>query len=165
MGSEMCIRDSIEPAHPGGDNFPSPHYKSFHKSTTPTSRGRKRRSPGSIPPRRMWKLQSHWVIADWLGLMVPARGESCPSGQRRGPAAPGEDNFPFADQESFHISIYIKTVIPRVDTAPHGAETPTQGTPLLIGVREASGSHPMGVRSSSSSLNVIKYCTATCTCF
>ena len=30
-------------------------------------------------------------------------------------------------------------MIPRVDIAPHGVETTTQGTPLLIGVREASG--------------------------
>ena len=54
----------------------------------------KRRSPGSIPPRRVWKPQTHWVIADWLGLMEPACGESCPSGQRRGPGAPGEDKLP-----------------------------------------------------------------------
>ena len=53
-------------------------------------------------------------------------------------------------------------VTPRVETAPHSVETPTQGTPLLIGVREASGPHPMGVKSSASPLTVIKYCTATC---
>ena len=40
-----------------------------------------------------------------------------------------------------------KTVIPLVDTVKHGVETPSQGTPLLIGVREASGPHPMGVSS------------------
>ena len=51
-------------------------------------------------------------------------------------------------------------VIPRVDTAPHGVETPTQGAPLFIGVREANGPHPIGVRSSASSLAVIKYCAA-----
>ena len=54
------------------------------------------------------------------------------------------------------------TVIARVDTAPHRVETPTQGTPLLIGVREASGPQPMGVKSSASSLTVIKYGTTTC---
>ena len=53
-------------------------------------------------------------------------------------------------------------VIPRVDTAPHGLNTPTQATPLFFGVREASGSHPMGVRRSASSSPVIKYWTATC---
>ena len=56
------------------------------------------------------------------------------------------------------------TVIPRVDTAPHGVETPTKGTPLLNGVREASGPRPLGVRSSASSLTVIEYCTATTCC-
>ena len=54
-------------------------------------------------------------------------------------------------------------MIPRVDTAPKGVETPTQGTPLLIGVREASGPHPTDVRISPRSSPVIKkyYCTAT----
>ena len=33
------------------------------------------------------------LIGDSLGLMEPARGESFPSGQRRGPAAPGEHKF------------------------------------------------------------------------
>ena len=92
------------PAAPGEDNLPSPGQKPIHISTTPTTRGRKRRSPGSIPPRRVWKRQPHWVIADWLGLMEPARGESCPSGQRRGPAAPGEYNFQSPGQKPFHIS-------------------------------------------------------------
>ena len=52
-------------------------------------------------------------------------------------------------------------MIARVDTAPR-VETLTQGALLLIGVREASGPHPMGVRSSASSLTVIKYGTTTC---
>ena len=96
--------DRREPAHPGEFNFPSSDQKSVHISTAPTTRGRKRRFPRSIPPRRVWKPQPHWVIADWLGLMEPARGERCPSGQRRGPAAPGEDKFPFPGQKSVHIS-------------------------------------------------------------
>ena len=159
--------------------------------------------------------------------MEPALGESCLSGQRRGPAAPGEDRVLSLDHKSLHISATnsnnqgSKPGIPRVDTAPHGVETPTtlvahwlglmepargdgclscrgrgcaaqgrvrshprvrnpsmslqlqqtgnrdgdptgryrptqcgnptQGTPLSIGVREASGPHPMGVRSSASS--------------
>ena len=62
--------------------------------------------------------------------MKSARGESCPPGQRRGPAARGEDEFPFPDQKSFHISTIpnkpgTKTEMPRVDTAPHVVETPT----------------------------------------
>ena len=95
------------PAAPGEDDFPSPVQKPVHKFTTPTTRGRKRRSPGSIPPRRMWKRQLHRVIADWLGLIEPARSESCPSGQRRGPAAPGEDNFP-SPGEKPSISLQIQ---------------------------------------------------------
>ena len=47
---------------------------------------------------------SYWLIADWLGLMEPARGASCPLGQRRGRAAHGEVEIPFPDQKSFHIS-------------------------------------------------------------
>ena len=120
----------IEPAHPGGDRLPSPGKKSFYKSTTPTTRGRKRISPGSIPPRRTWKPQPDWMIADWLGLMEPARGKSRPSGQRRGPAAPGEDHFPSPDHKYFHISTTqttqgTKTQIPRFDTASRSVETPT----------------------------------------
>ncbi|CAN0378402.1 unnamed protein product [Laminaria digitata] len=38
-------------AAPGDDRVPSPVQESFHTYTTPTTRGRKRRSPGSIPPR------------------------------------------------------------------------------------------------------------------
>ena len=63
--------------------------------------------------------------------MEPARGESCPSGQRRGPAAPGEDRVLFPDQRSFHVStsnshiLEMKTGIPLVDTAPQGVQTPT----------------------------------------
>ena len=87
-GKNCPLGQSRVPAAPGEDKFPSPGQKSFHASTNPAIRGGKRRSPGSIPPHRVWKLQPHWVIADWLGLMEPARGESCPSGQRRSPAAP-----------------------------------------------------------------------------
>ena len=41
---------------------------------------------------------------NWLELMEPARGDSCPSDLRRGPAAPGEDRVLSPDQKSFHIS-------------------------------------------------------------
>ena len=90
-------------AAPGGETFPSPGQKYFHTCTTPTTRGQKRRSPGSMPPRRVWKPQPRWVIVDWLELMEPAHGEGCSSGQRRGPAAPGGDKFPSPDQKYFHI--------------------------------------------------------------
>ena len=52
----------------------------------------------------MWKPQPHWVIANWLGFMEPVRGESCPSSQRRSPAAPGEDKFLYSGQKPFHFS-------------------------------------------------------------
>ena len=73
--------------------------------------------------------------------MEPARGESFPSGELPGPAAPGEDRVSSPDQKSFHISTTnsnnpaTKTGIPRVDTAPHGVETltPMAGGWLLIG--------------------------------
>ena len=63
--------------------------------------------------------------------MEPARGEICPSGQRRDPAAPGGDRDLSPDKKSFHISITnsnnlgTKTEIPWVDAAPQGVETPT----------------------------------------
>ena len=44
-------------------------------------------------------------LTDWLGLTEPARGENCPSGQRRGPAAPGKGKATSPDQKSFHTSI------------------------------------------------------------
>ena len=95
------------------------------------TRGRKRRSPGSMPPRMVWKLEPNWLVANWLRLMDPVSGESCLSGQRRGLSSPGEDRVLSPDQKSFHISttnsnnLGTKTGIPRVDTAPHGVETPT----------------------------------------
>ena len=84
-------RDS---AASGQDKFPSTAQKSFHIPTTPT---REENAFRSKEPRRVRNSQPHWVIVDWLGLMEPARGESCPSGQRRGPATPGEDGFPSPD--------------------------------------------------------------------
>ncbi|CAM9543190.1 unnamed protein product, partial [Laminaria digitata] len=59
---------------------------------------------GSVLSRNVLKPQPYWLIYDWLGLMEPARIESCPSGQRRGSAAPGDDKVPSPGQESFHTS-------------------------------------------------------------
>ena len=83
----------IEPAHPREDRFPSPIWRYFHTSTTQVTRGRKHRSTGLIPPRRVWKPQPNWLVVDWLRLMKPARGGSYTSGQRQRPAAPGEDKI------------------------------------------------------------------------
>ena len=128
-GESCPSRQRRGPVAPGEDRVSSPDQKSFHISTTPTNRGRKWRSPRSIPPRTVWKPQPHRLVADWLGFMEPASGESCPSGQRRGPAAPEEDKVPSPDEKFFHISTTPtnrgrKTVIRRVDTAPRGVETP-----------------------------------------
>ena len=93
------------PAAPGEDKFPSPDQKAFHTSTTPTTRGRKRSSPRSTPPSTVWNPQPYWLIADWLGLMEPARGRSFPSGQRRGRAAPGRGK---AHRRMINISILVQ---------------------------------------------------------
>ena len=92
------------PAAHGEDRVPSPDHRSFHISTTSRTRGRKRRPVGSIPPSTVWKHQPRWLNADWLGLMEPACGGSCLSGQRRVPAATGEDEVLSRDQHPFHIS-------------------------------------------------------------
>ena len=90
------------PAAPGEHRVSSPDQKSFHTSTTPTTRGRKRRSPGAIPLRTVWKPQPHLLIADRLGLMKPARGEVAPRDRRS--AAPGEDRVPSQAHKFFYIS-------------------------------------------------------------
>ena len=102
---ESCLSEQRRgPATPGEDRVSSPELKSFHVSTTQTTWGRKRGSPGPILPRTVLKPKPHWPVADWLGLMEPACGESCPSGQRRGPVAPREETFPSPDHKSFHLS-------------------------------------------------------------
>lgn len=42
-----------------------------------------------------------------------------------------------------------KTTTPRVNTTPNSMETPSLGTPLLVGIREAGGPHPLGERKFS----------------
>ena len=94
------------PAAPGEDKLPSLCQKPFHISTTPTTRGRKIRSPGPIPPHTVWKPQLHWVIADWLGLMEPTRGESCPSGNAEVPPHPGRiSSHPRVSNPSIYIQL------------------------------------------------------------
>ena len=51
-------------AAPGEDKVSSPGHKFLLISATPTTRGRKRRSLGSIPSRTVWKPQFHWLVAD-----------------------------------------------------------------------------------------------------
>ena len=77
----------------------------------------------------MGKRQPHWVIADWLGLLEPARGESCLLGQRRGPVATGEDNTIPGSETLPYLSAFnnpgTKTEIARVEFAARDVETPT----------------------------------------
>ena len=126
------------PAEPGDEKCFSPDDKSFHTPTTSTTRGRKRRTSGSIPPHTVWKPQPYWVIADWLELMEPARSENCPSGQRRRPAAPGEDKFPSLYKEIFHIytsqtTRERKNAIPPGGYRSAGCGNPNPSGWLLIG--------------------------------
>ena len=102
---ESCLSGQRRgPAAPREDRVLSPGQNSFHIQLTPTTWGRKRGSPGSILPCTVSKPQPHWLVADWLGPMVPAGGEGYPSGQDRGCAAHEEVKVSSPDQKSFHIS-------------------------------------------------------------
>lgn len=89
---------------PGQDNSPSPVRKPFNASTTPTPPGYDRLSPGSMPPRTVGTSHHRRLIAVSLPPMEPVRVECCRSEQRRGPTAPGQDNFPSSDHKSFHAN-------------------------------------------------------------
>ena len=112
------------PAAPGEDRVLSPDQKSFHISTTQQPGGENGRSPGSIPPRTVWKPQPHLLVADWLGLMEPTGSEGCPPGQGRGRAAHGEVKIPSSDQKYFHISTISKRR--DQDCDPTGRYRPTR---------------------------------------
>ena len=140
------------PPHPGRiSSLARIINSSIALQLTPTARGGKRESPGSIPSRRVWKRQPNWLVADWLRLMEPAPGESCPSGQHRGPAAPGGGKFPCPDHKFFHVSTInsnnsgTTTGIPRVDTTPQGVETPTELAGCLLA--DAHGANAARVAS------------------
>ena len=116
------------PAAPGEDKAPSPDHKPFHTSNS-HELGTK-----TVPPRvdtASHSGSSNWLVADWMGFVEFRRtrgGQGLITSSKIFPCLynskkPG-----------------TKTVIPRVDTAPHGVETPI---PLagrrLAGVRGASG--------------------------
>ena len=113
---ELLLGEPNDLAAHGEDRSPSPVQNSLQASTTPTTQGRKRRSPGSKPPREVWKPQSFRPIADWLGLQNKA---SATRG-RQGPI-PGSEISPHICNSD---NLGTKTVISRVETAPHGLETP-----------------------------------------
>ena len=102
---ESCPLDQRRGPDASGEDKVSPPDKNPSISLQLQQLGDENRDPpGRYHPARCGNPNPHRLIADWLGLMEPARGESCPSGQRRGPAAPGEDIFPSPDHASFQIS-------------------------------------------------------------
>ena len=77
-----------------------PYWKVIHISATSTTREQRRRLLGSLPPRRVWKLQPRWLVA--VSKRDPAqRGYT--SGQLRSPAAPGEDRLSSPDKKCFYV--------------------------------------------------------------
>ena len=128
---ESCLWDKPKvPPHPGKKvhTHVSENLPYLYNYNNP---GTKRRSTVSILPRRVWKPQPNRLVAFWLGLMEPACGQSCISGQRQGPATHWEDRVSSPGKQRFHISTTLtnpdtKTQISRVDAAPHGVETTTQ---------------------------------------
>ena len=68
-----------------------------------------------VPSRILPAMKS---LANWLGLMEPARGESCFAGQRRGPAVPGEDR------------VASPVRIPSISLQPNNSGTKTEIPPV-----------------------------------
>ena len=66
-----------------------------------------------------------------MGLMESTLGESCPPGQRGGPAARGEDRAPFPDHQSFHTSI--------IPTGDENGNPPGRYRPAWCGSPNATG--------------------------
>ena len=88
--------ESRSPAEPGEYKVPSSHQNVLYISTTPTNGGENEGSPGRYRPARSVN-PNPIADADWLGRVKGARGEHCPSKQRRGPAEPVEDNVSSLD--------------------------------------------------------------------
>ena len=132
--------------------------KFFRTLTTITTRGRKRIYPGSISPRKVWKPQPHWFIYGWQALLEPARVEIFPPGQRRRPAAPGDDKVPsprcFRTSTTNSNNPGTNTDAPQVDTVPQGVEIPTPLADFLAGAHHGHGANarrdfPLGATSRS----------------
>ena len=107
--ARVSPRDNVEdPPHPGRiASHPRIRNPSISLQLTPTNGGQKRGTRGSIPPRTVWKPQPE------VHRTSATRG----------------DRIPSPDQKSFHTNNSNKpetqSVVFRVDTAPHGVETPT----------------------------------------
>ena len=76
-------RDNVEvPPHPGRTIFnPRMRNPSIHILLRQAG-DESGDAPGLHRPAGCGKRQLYWLVADWLRLMAPARGESCLSGQR-----------------------------------------------------------------------------------
>ena len=166
MLRENCLSEQRRgPAAPGEDRVLSPHHKSFHISTTNANNlGSKTRIPRVDTAPHGVGTPATLLACCWLAGAHGASG-------RRGFASPAKAEVaPLTGRLRSHPRITNPSVslqfqqTENQDDDPTGRYRPTQcsnsnsGSPLSI--REASGPHPMGVRSSASSLTVIKYCTA-----
>ena len=116
----VAARDNAPPSPvaPGEGFAPSPAHNSLYISTTLMPGGRKSGSPGSTPPRTVWKPQSYGSIADGL--------------QRVKSAPPEEYRAQCLDRGSYiPLCLYnsntpkTKTMLSRTDTDSHGVKTPT----------------------------------------
>ena len=119
---------------------PESGQRSFNTSTTPTNRGRQRWSPWSIPTRTVSKPQPHWLIADLSGVR-----EATDTRAVYDPILGTKHILYIYDFKKSGT----KAVIPPDYIAPYGVETPTVGTPLLAGVREAGGLQHLEVKRFS----------------
>ena len=82
-GESFPSGQRLGPAASGEDSVLSPDQKSFYISTTNTNNlGTKTEIARFDTAPRGVETPPQWLVADWLGLMEPARGESCSSGQR-----------------------------------------------------------------------------------
>ena len=130
----------VELAPPGEVMISSPDQKSFHaynsnKPETKTVVFRVDTAPhGAETPTPL-------ADANWLGFVKPpAIGE-----YTYNPIL-GTKQPPYIYDSN---SSETTAVISADDTAPHGGETPTTGTPLSTGVHEAGDLHPLGARRFS----------------
>ena len=97
------------PAARGEVKFPSADEKSLYTSTTFNNPEIKKEISRVDTAPRGVENPLHQPIADWLGLMELAGGESCPTGQRRGPPHSGststntnKDNWHAAAEQQSH---------------------------------------------------------------
>ena len=120
----VAPRDNVKvPPHPGMRR-PHPRIRNPTIHTQLQLHGTKTDIPRADTAPQDVETQSHRLIYGSLVFMEPGPGESSRTGQRRGPAAPGDDKALSPDQKSFHTCTTpttpeTKTGIPRVDTTPH----------------------------------------------